>query len=427
MKSRWRLLFLHESHLDSIFSVEYMLFKLFSLDYGTFRTLGIFWLFGSHCLYVELVCSIKKTNTLPWFVHGMQCNTPDINYVPIRRVFDRFRNMRMLYIEADSMTHPDIEGSGDGRNVRSRLSAGHSSMLRNASVFSGAVELRPETADTIRGRGTTNINCFPVRRVFDRFRNMRSPYIEVECMTQPAICKRSLSTMAELYPTVCVANHQSSKAKMLSSASDCLIQRPILTDVPRTGISQSPVLTLNHVYFCLDIEGCNIKPTIIGFLNIAREDICDIHLSTERSHSHTQHVHTEAFAMNTTSNLNARKRKTAHPLSIPRAEEPSSSGNMIRRFIVRVNIRSLRSKSSHAQGDASSYIDLGNCDQIYMPSTPNLPTFIQQVLTNNHFIEHIRAYNQMFAMTSFGAKIDDSVKKEGGLMFLRFLVRSTTG
>ncbi|GJZ44190.1 hypothetical protein Tco_0591445 [Tanacetum coccineum] len=153
------------------------------------------------------------------------------------------------------------------------------------------------------------------------------------------------------------------KLKVLNIRFDMLTTFAMNSNVPRTGVSQSLVLTLNHAYFCLDIEGCNIKPAIIGFLNIAREDIRDIHLSAERSCSHTQHVHTEAFAMNTTSNLNARKRKTPHPLSIPSAEEPSSSGNMIWRFIVGVNNRSLRSKSSQAQGDTSSYIDLGNCDQ----------------------------------------------------------------
>ncbi|GJW20751.1 hypothetical protein Tco_0031373 [Tanacetum coccineum] len=167
---------------------------------------------------------LRTTNT----IRG--CDTTDINCVPIRRVSDRFRNMCAPYNEADSITHPDIEASGAGRNVLSRLSAGHSSMLRNANVFSGAVELRPGTADTIRGRVTADINCVPVRRVFDRFRNMRAPYIEADCMTQPAIRKRSLSTMAELCPTVCAANRQSSKAKMLSSASDCLIQRPILME-----------------------------------------------------------------------------------------------------------------------------------------------------------------------------------------------------
>nr|GEY55411.1 hypothetical protein [Tanacetum cinerariifolium] len=233
----------------------------------------------------------------------------DINCVPIHRVFDRFRNMCTPYIEADSMTHPDIEGSGTCKNVRSRLSAGHSSMLCNANMFSGAVELRPGTSDTIRGRGTANINCVPVRRVFDRFRNMCVPYIEADCMTQPAIRKRSLSSMAELYPTVCAANCQSSKVKMLSSASDCLIQRSILTDARRNSVTSA-----------------NNFPTN------ALEDIHDKHLLTKYSHGCAQYVHNEAFAMNKPSTANARKRMTTHPLLIACSEELSSSGNMIRRF-----------------------------------------------------------------------------------------------
>ncbi|GJW69018.1 DNA helicase [Tanacetum coccineum] len=51
--------------------------------------------------------------------------------------------------------------------------------------------------------------------------------------------------------------------------------------------------------------------------------------------------------------------------------------------------------------------------KIYMPPTPDPPLFIQQLLTN-HFMEHIRAYNQMFAMTSFGAKVDNSVNMGRG-------------
>nr|GEU36215.1 helitron helicase-like domain-containing protein [Tanacetum cinerariifolium] len=98
--------------------------------------------------------------------------------------------------------------------------------------------------------------------------------------------------------------------------------------------------------------------------------------------------------------------------------------------------------------DNVSYIDLGDCDQqcrycgylfwyaerlkgsnygerpeyhlcygggkIYVPETPAQRLLIQQLLRNNHFIEHIQAYNQMFAMTSFGAKVDNSVNKGRG-------------
>ncbi|PWA88207.1 helitron helicase-like domain-containing protein [Artemisia annua] len=37
------------------------------------------------------------------------------------------------------------------------------------------------------------------------------------------------------------------------------------------------------------------------------------------------------------------------------------------------------------------------------------PEYIKQLFSDNHFMSNIRAYNQMFAMTSLGANIDDSV------------------
>ncbi|GJV34368.1 DNA helicase [Tanacetum coccineum] len=49
--------------------------------------------------------------------------------------------------------------------------------------------------------------------------------------------------------------------------------------------------------------------------------------------------------------------------------------------------------------------------KFYMHLTPDPPAFIQQLLRNSHFMENIRAYNQMFAMTSFGVKVDESVNR----------------
>nr|GEY10440.1 DNA helicase [Tanacetum cinerariifolium] len=48
-------------------------------------------------------------------------------------------------------------------------------------------------------------------------------------------------------------------------------------------------------------------------------------------------------------------------------------------------------------------------DRFYMPPMPALLAFIQQLFNNSHFIEYIRAYNKMSAMTSTGAKIDESL------------------
>nr|GEU38552.1 ATP-dependent DNA helicase PIF1-like [Tanacetum cinerariifolium] len=46
--------------------------------------------------------------------------------------------------------------------------------------------------------------------------------------------------------------------------------------------------------------------------------------------------------------------------------------------------------------------------KFYMNPMPYPPPFIQQLLGNSHFMGNIRAYNQMFAMMSFGAKVDES-------------------
>ena len=42
------------------------------------------------------------------------------------------------------------------------------------------------------------------------------------------------------------------------------------------------------------------------------------------------------------------------------------------------------------------------------------PDAIKQLFKDKHFLENIRAYNQMFSMTSFGAEIDDSVNNGRG-------------
>ncbi|GJT07435.1 DNA helicase [Tanacetum coccineum] len=52
--------------------------------------------------------------------------------------------------------------------------------------------------------------------------------------------------------------------------------------------------------------------------------------------------------------------------------------------------------------------------RIYMQQPPEPPEYIKQLFQNKHFMENIRAYNQMFAMTSFGAKIDESINAGKG-------------
>ncbi|GJV34364.1 hypothetical protein Tco_1394764 [Tanacetum coccineum] len=76
-----------------------------------------------------------------------------------------------------------------------------------------------------------------------------------------------------------------------------------------------------------------------------------------------------------------------------------------------VNIEVVEADLSSRIEFSPAYMDLG---KFYMNPTLDPPAFIQQPLGNSHFIENIRAYNQMFAMTSFGAKVDESVNRGTG-------------
>ncbi|GJR23422.1 hypothetical protein Tco_0971949 [Tanacetum coccineum] len=170
--------------------------------------------------------------------------------------------------------------------------------------------------------------------------------------------------------------------------------------------SPSVTAPVNHAYLCLNVTDCVIRPEIIPFSNSRLENAYQSHARGENS---------DTIGLMSPHN------------------EVSASG---------------KCSTSGTDSRTPSYIDLGNCNQqcrqcgclfwynerlknnnygrraeyhlccgggkIYMPPTPDPPLFIQQLLTNSHFMKHIRAYNQMFAMTSFEAKVDNSVNMGRG-------------
>ncbi|GKD12580.1 hypothetical protein Tco_1196987 [Tanacetum coccineum] len=215
--------------------------------------------------------------------------------------------------EFTSPLEQDIVAADTSRNVRRHLVSGHSGIFSNAAVFSGTTELRLGIANTIHGCDTAGINCVPIRRVFDRFRNMRTPYIEANSMTHPDI-------EVELRPGTantirgrgtsdinCVPVRRvfdwfrNMRAPYIEA--DCMTQPAANAD----SVCQSPVLTVNQAYLCLDIKDCNITPAIKDFPPNALEDIRDKHVFMEYSRGCAQYVHSEV-AMNQPSNANARKR-----------------------------------------------------------------------------------------------------------------------
>ncbi|GKA30666.1 DNA helicase, partial [Tanacetum coccineum] len=52
--------------------------------------------------------------------------------------------------------------------------------------------------------------------------------------------------------------------------------------------------------------------------------------------------------------------------------------------------------------------------RVFLNREVNPPNYIKQLFSDRLFLENVRAYNQMFAMTSFGANVDDSVNRRRG-------------
>ncbi|PWA51281.1 hypothetical protein CTI12_AA464730 [Artemisia annua] len=63
---------------------------------------------------------------------------------------------------------------------------------------------------------------------------------------------------------------------------------------------------------------------------------------------------------------------------------------------------------------APEYHRCCNAGKVRLERQYEYPQYIKQLFTDRHFLENIRAYNQMFAMTSIGAEIDNSVNNGRG-------------
>ncbi|GJW60871.1 hypothetical protein Tco_0110206 [Tanacetum coccineum] len=52
--------------------------------------------------------------------------------------------------------------------------------------------------------------------------------------------------------------------------------------------------------------------------------------------------------------------------------------------------------------------------RVILPAPPDYPQYIKQLYRDPHFMKNIRAYNQMFSMTSLGANVDNSINNGKG-------------
>nr|GEY52830.1 DNA helicase [Tanacetum cinerariifolium] len=70
--------------------------------------------------------------------------------------------------------------------------------------------------------------------------------------------------------------------------------------------------------------------------------------------------------------------------------------------------------STSGSGESAIYNRCCNGGQVVLRKPPEYPQYIKNLFADPHFMENIRAYNQMFNMTSLGAKVDTSIKNGRG-------------
>nr|GEU30211.1 DNA helicase [Tanacetum cinerariifolium] len=284
----------------------------------------------------------------------------DTTTVPLSKFFDRFRNLGLRR----ELPRANVQTVSIGGNVSPRFST--------------------ETHDVL---DTTTV---PLSRVFDRFRNLGlnifgSDYM---CHAGDRVDERG-----------CVRTNPLITASLEAS----FYLHVVCAEGVGSHVGSSSITApVNHAYLCLNVTDCVIRPEIIPFQTTNKKMCMRV--------THEERIQILLVVCPDTIKI----------VASSRLETETSDASSPTRHT---------SRRSSAHGRTPSYIDLGDCNQqyrhcgclfwynerlknnnygrraeyhqycgggkIYMPPTPDPPLFIQQILRYSHFIEHIRAYNQM--------------------------------
>nr|GEU54236.1 DNA helicase PIF1, ATP-dependent [Tanacetum cinerariifolium] len=228
------------------------------------------------------------------------------------------------------------------RNVRGCLLPCFAAAAASGNRFPSIVELRIQTVVVVDARNTADINCIPISKIFDRFRNMHAT------SDQSSLAAVDNGNRGSVYTVVVpVSNVPKAASAGLISNNTTKNLKHTCDRLPALGIMQ----------LCVTYSA--------GKTTFKRQRFCDRDLGN--CDQHCRHCVCLFW-------YNERLKGAAYTRQV-------------------------------------EYHLCCRGGQIQMPPLPDPPVFIQQLLTNTYFIEHIRAYNQMFAMTSFRAKVDDLRKK----------------
>nr|GEW39644.1 nucleic acid-binding, OB-fold protein [Tanacetum cinerariifolium] len=157
---------------------------------------------------------------------------------------------------------------GVSRNVRRCLLPCFSVTAGSANRFPLAVESWIQTVASVDVRNTSDRNCVPISRVFDRFRNVRGISDQAEYMTQTTSCSRPLAAVdignhGSVYTAVVPVSNVPKDAsvglisnntmKNLEHTGDVLIHLfffvvTFVINIPYNVVCHESLTTFNHAY-----------------------------------------------------------------------------------------------------------------------------------------------------------------------------------
>ncbi|GKD77035.1 hypothetical protein Tco_1339656 [Tanacetum coccineum] len=201
-----------------------------------------------------------------------------------------------------------------------------------------------------------------------------------------------------------------------------MLQSQLLNNLPSNGFNHVPQQSLANTS-CVSLPGNFPQEVANGAVPITQQStfaaVTTTPPHTEEGAFHMpvvwQHQHRPTFATNPTTASNGFNhvptRGTQHCI-------PLEYTHMGRCSCVCRHCGAMFwecEKLSHSGfGGVPIYNKCCNGGQVVLRPPPEYPEYLKALYANTHFMENIRAYNQMFSMASLGANIDNSINNGRG-------------
>ncbi|GJT42283.1 DNA helicase [Tanacetum coccineum] len=270
--------------------------------------------------------------------------------VPVLRIFDCFRNMRLNSLGSNYMSHTDNRYRVGDQQIRTRTleNAGYPPITDEISVpnvhkrgclhtvsttssLEESIQRNTIRTEDILGHTASSSRMAPVNHAY--------LCMDVtDCIIRPEIIAFPNSSAKNVYQS----RARVPVSRIFDRFRNCRFAQP-----PAIGsdymshedcirwchtASSSRMAPVNHAYLCIDVMNCIIRPEIITFPNSSMKNVYQSHARGDYlDTTYCRSLHNEVSAINECSTLGTQKTSQSRPLQTAMYNQPSSSRNVPRR------------------------------------------------------------------------------------------------